>query len=138
MACPEYVGVKNITMTFTNCDTGERRGPMAHDIADDTNPEIKECSYTTEAMSGGRVKKTKSNARINVTVIPERGIPLAWYQGCASIDIQIEYYDGRIVTGIGGAVETGDSDTSNFESVAVNMVFKEIDIFVDTQVNQAA
>lgn len=120
--CDNIHGVKNILITATNCETGQVYGPFSHELATDELPTWKPCAWTNEAMPGGYVRRTASNASASITVIRDRRIPIAMYQGCGSIDIQVEYENGNVFTGKSGSV-TGDEE-SDAHQVTMALVFR--------------
>jgi hypothetical protein len=125
MACEDLVGVKNILLTFTDCDTLESYGPISHQLASEDLPTVRACGFTNEALPGGFVKRVLSYAQMEMNIIRDTRIPIAYYQGCAAVDVQIEYYNGLVYTGIGGS-GTGD-DMSDGHEVTLTLAFKEID-----------
>lgn len=125
MACEDLVGVKNILLTFHDCDTGESYGPISHQLAGEDLPTIRTCGISNEAMAGGFVKRTLSYAQAELNVTRDTRIPLAYYQGCAAVDFQIEYYNGLVYTGLNGS-GTGD-DMSDTHEVTLTLAYKEID-----------
>jgi len=127
MACENESGVKNLMITFHSCDTNETVGPIAHLLSDEnTQPDYKQCPLTKTRLNGKKVRVTRSSAEISVSVMPDDSIDLAWYQGCASIDIQIEYFNGRVVSGRDGSVV--DAANGNFEAQQMTIIFDQIDI----------
>jgi len=114
MSCDKLVAVKNILMTFTNCETGEVFGPISHRQANDDLPKIRSWEFSLEDLAGGRVKKNHRHAQIEVAVIRNLRIPMKDYQGRSSIDIQIEYDNGLVFTGKGGN-QTGEEAGDTFE-----------------------
>jgi len=125
MSCDSQIGVKNILLTFTDCSTGAIIRKVSHKLATDELPTIKTCDYVNEAMTGGYVRRTYANPTMSLNVIRSTRVPLSYYQGCAAIDIQIEYLNGLIYTGNGGSV-TGD-EGSDTHAVPMELVFKQID-----------
>lgn len=125
MSCRNQVGVRNITITFYDCDTGRTYPRVSHILADDQQPEYKLCDFSNEPLPGGYVRRNRGNNQIGLTVIRNQSIPLALYQGCAAVDIQIEHHNGRVVTGLRGTV-TGDN-TSDGHEVSITATFLEID-----------
>lgn len=125
MACDKQNGVKNILITFTNCDTDETIGPISHDLPDDTLPTYKNCAWAITALTNGYVQRAASNATMTLPVIRDPRVPLAWYQGCASLDVQVEKFDGTVMTIDGGSVVDGEE--SDGYSVTMNIVANEID-----------
>lgn len=125
MSCENQVGVKNVMLTFRDCDTDEVFGPISHELATDAQPTYRTCGYINEALPGGYIRRTLSNAQIEVNVVRNLGIPLALYQGCASVDVQIEHYNGLVYSAVSGS-GTGE-ETSDGHEVAMTMIFREID-----------
>lgn len=125
MACENQIGVKNILITFQSCETEEVIRNVAHKLSTDELPTILACAWTIEALTNGYVSRSASNASITINVIRDTRVPLQWYQGCAQIDIQIEYLNGLVYTAFGGSV-TG-AEGSDTHDVAMEISFKEID-----------
>lgn len=130
MACANQVGVKNLAITFRDCDGGLIGGvgdirSRVHELAQDELPKYMMVNYTLEGLSGGRVKRTYKNARIEIMVVRDLSIPLAYYQGRASIDIQVEHVNGIVVTGIDGSVV--EVETSDGNDVTMNIEFKRVE-----------
>jgi hypothetical protein len=125
MACENIVGVKNILITFHDCNTEETFGPISHELATDELPTWKTCPYNNEALPGGYTRRVSANAGANINVIRDPRIPLSYYQGCAAVDIQVEYDNGIVYTGRGGSV-VGD-DQSDSHAVTMDMSFRVLD-----------
>lgn len=125
MGCENQIGVKNVMLTFRNCDTNEVFGPISHNLASDDLPTWRLCSYTNEAMPGGFTKRTFASPEVEINVIRDLRIPLAMYQGCSDVSLQVEYWNGLVYSAIGGS-GTGD-DKSDGHEVSMTIVFKEID-----------
>jgi hypothetical protein len=123
--CTSQVGIRNITITFFDCDTQTTYGPISHELAGDAQPTYKLCEYSNEPLPGGFVKRTRGNNEIVVVVIRDLRIPLAMYQGCAAIDMTIEHFNGLVVSGLNGTA-TG-SDASDMHEVTITATFKQID-----------
>jgi hypothetical protein len=128
MSCPNQVGVKNLTLGFTDCD-GDSGGignvaPLAHVMSLDELPMYQVVPYKLEGLSGGRVKRTYENSKIELSVVRNLAVPLAYYQGRASIDYQCEHINGSVMTGVGGFV-TGQ-DTSDGNDVKLTIEFATI------------
>lgn len=125
MACDKQNGVKNILVTFEDCNTGQRFGPLSHRLADGAEiPTVKTCARVNTALTGGYVQVAEDNASMTLTIIKDRTIPTAWYQGCASLDIQVEKLDGTIWTLTGGSVT--EPDESDGHSVTMTVIAEEI------------
>lgn len=136
MACENQVGVKNVMLTFRDCDTDEEFGPIAHELADDTQPTYRMCQYSNEDLPGGYIKRTLGNTQIEVAVIRDLGIPLSLYQGCANIDVQIEHYNGLVYSAVNGS-STG-TDPSDAHAVTLTMSFRDpIDELLPSGTTQA-
>lgn len=125
MSCENIVGVKNILMTFRDCDTDAVLGPYSHELATDELPTWKLCPFTNEVMTGGYTRRTYANSMTTLNVIRDLRIPLSWYQGCASVDIQVEYENGLVYTAKGGT-HTGD-DQSDTHGVTLTLSYRQID-----------
>jgi hypothetical protein len=125
MACESIVGVKNILLTFHDCDTDQVFGPYSHELASDELPTLKLCPYTNETLTGGYTRRTYANSLMTMNVIRDLRIPLSYYQGCAALDAQIEYENGLVYTAKGGT-HTGD-DQSDTHSVTLTLSYKTID-----------
>lgn len=125
MACGKQNGVKNILITFTNCDTEEVIPSISHNLPDDTLPTYKNCAWAITALTNGYVQRAAANATMTLPVIRDPRIPLTYYQGCASLDVQVEKFDGTVMTLTGGSVV--DAEESDGYSVTMNIVASEID-----------
>lgn len=125
MSCDNIVGVKNILITFLDCDTNQSYGPYAHELATEDLPTWKLCAYTNTALSHGYIRRQSTNAEVQINVIRDLRIPLSYYQGCAAIDLQVEYDNGLVYTGKGGNV-TGD-DKSDTHQVNMTLAYKVLD-----------
>lgn len=123
--CDNQVGVRNILITFQDCDADQTYGPFSHELAGEDQPQYRLCEYSNEPLPGGYVRRTKGNNQISLTVIRNLAVPLALYQGCASVDITIEHFNGMVITGLTGT-STGD-ETSDGHEVTMTFTFKEVD-----------
>lgn len=123
MACDNQVGVKNILLTFHDCDTGTTLGPISHELASDDLPTVRLCRYSNEQMPGGYVSRTLGSPAMEMNVIRDPRIPLAYYQGCASVDAQIEYFNGLTYSGLDGSA-TGD-ESSDTHQVTLTLTFRQ-------------
>jgi len=112
MPCENQIGVKNILLTFKDCDTDEVFGPIAHELAAEDLPTWRLCPYNNTALPGGFVTRARANSQVEMNIIRDTRIPLAMYQGCASVIGQVEYYNGLVISFTDGT-GTGDemSDT---------------------------
>jgi|SRR6478752_9057488 len=125
MTCENQVGVKNILLTFKDCDTDAVYGPISHKLATDALPTWRLCSYNNEALPHGYVKRVPTNPGVEINVIRDLRIPLAMYQGCSDVNIQVEYYNGLVYSAVKG---TGiGEEKSDTHEVAMEIVFREID-----------
>ena len=125
MTCDNQLGVRNILIKFTDCDSGAVYGPISHELSGDTQPTYRLCDYANEPLPGGYVRRTKGNNEISVVVVRNLGVPLALYQGCGSIDLTIEHFNGMVITGLNGT-STG-TDPSDGHEVTLTATFKEVD-----------
>lgn len=136
MTCENQIGVKNILLTFRDCETDEVFGPISHDLSSDTLPTWRLCGFNNEAVPGGYVKRTPSNPEVEIAVIRDLRIPLAMYQGCSDVTLQVEYYNGLVYSAIDGT-GTGDEKSDTHE-VTLTISFKEIDELLPAGQFQAA
>lgn len=125
MPCDNQVGVKNILLTFRDCDTDDVFGPIGHELSSEDLPTWRLCPYNNTALPGGYVKRQKGNDGVEIKVIRDLRIPLALYQGCADVAIQVEYFNGLVYSGVHGT-GIGD-DKSDTHEVTLNLSFKDID-----------
>jgi hypothetical protein len=125
MTCEKSVGVKNILITFTDCDTDAVYGPIAHLLATDTLPTWRLCPYNNTAQPYGYVKRAPVNCEVEINVIRDLRIPLAMYQGCSDVAIQVEYFNGLVISGVEG-MGTGDTK-SDMHEVPMTISFTEFD-----------
>lgn len=125
MACDNQVGVKNIMIRFRDCETNQVFGPISHELATEELPTVRMCAYNNEPLPGGYVKRKVSNASMEMKIIRDLRIPLSLYQGCAALDVQIEYYNGLVYSGVSGT-GTGEEKSDTHE-VTVMVTFREID-----------
>jgi hypothetical protein len=125
MTCENQVGVKNILMTFLDCDTGDVYGPIAHNLSSEDLPTWRLCPYNNEPLPRGYVKRQPSNPEVEIKVIRDLRIPLAMYQGCSDVALQVEYFNGLVYSAHKG---TGTGDTkSDTHEVELVISFKFID-----------
>jgi hypothetical protein len=125
MACDNQIGVKNVMLTFRDCDTDEVYGPISHELATEDLPTWRLCPYNNEPMPGGFVNRQHSNSSAEINVIRDLRIPLALYQGCADVTLQVEYFNGLVYSGVNGT-GTGD-EMSDTHAVTMTLVFRTID-----------
>jgi len=125
MACENQVGVKNVLITFRNCDTDEVIQKVAHEEVGENDFNVVNCRFRNESGKNGKVSVSKDNATMTITVDRNPDIPLSYYQGCAAIDIQVEMKSGRVYTAYNGSVV--DPDGSDGTTVTMNLIFSEID-----------
>lgn len=125
MTCDNIIGVKNILISFTDCDTGAVVRNVSHKLSTEELPEIKTCEWVNTVLTHGYTRRTAANAGMGLSVIRDERVPLAYYQGCAALDIQIEYTNGLVYTGVGGS-QTGDT-RSDTHTVQLDVSFPTID-----------
>jgi len=125
MTCENQVGVKNILISFRDCDTDEVYGPISHELSSDTLPTWRLCAYDNEALPHGYVKRKPSNPEVEIAVVRDLRVPLAMYQGCSDVNLQVEYYNGLVYSAAKGT-GTG-TEKSDTHEVTMTIVFKEID-----------
>jgi hypothetical protein len=125
MTCENQVGVKNILLSFRDCDTDALYGPISHELSSDTLPTWRLCGYNNEALPHGYVKRVPTNPEVEIAIIRDLRIPLSMYQGCSDVALQVEYYNGLVYTAAKGT-GTGDEKSDTHE-VTMTISFKEID-----------
>lgn len=133
--CGNQVGIRNIFISFFDCDNNVRYNGIVHELAGDEQPTYKLCPYTNEALTGGFVRRNRSNQMMNLTVLVNPNIPLRLYQGCASLDVTVEHFNGKVYSGIGGT-PTGDERSDSHE-VTLEVSFTDIDELLATTNIQA-
>jgi hypothetical protein len=136
MPCENRVGVKNILLTFIDCDTEEVFGPISHELATEDLPTWRLCGYTNEAMPAGFVSRVLANPGVEISVIRDLRIPLEMYQGCSDVTLQVEYWNGLVYSAVNGA-GVGDERSDGHE-VTMDISFKEIDELLPAGQLQAA
>lgn len=112
-------------LTFRDCDTDETFGPLSHELASEDLPVWRMCPYTNESIPGGFVRRTPISPGVEINVIRDLRVPLALYQGCADISIQVEYFNGLVYSGING-MGVGEERSDGHE-VTMDLTFREID-----------
>jgi hypothetical protein len=125
MTCENNVGVKNILITMKDCDTDAVFGPIAHVLASDTLPTFRLCPYKNEALPYGYVSRKPTNPEVEISVIRDLRIPLALYQGCADVTLQVEMFNGLVYSAQKGT-GTGEEKSDTHE-VKMTISFLEID-----------
>jgi len=125
MTCSNQIGVKNILLTFKDCDTDAVYGPISHHLASDTLPTWRLCNYNNEPKPWGYVNRVPTNPEVEISVIRDLRIPLSMYQGCSDVTLQVEYYNGLVYSAARGT-GTGDEKSDTHE-VAMTVVFRIID-----------
>lgn len=125
MSCENQIGVKNILLTFKDCDTDETFGPIAHELSSEDLPTWRLCAFNNTPMPGGFVKRGVTNSGVELKVIRDLRIPLALYQGCANVIGQVEYFNGLVISWVDGT-GTGD-DKSDTHEVTMTISFRTYD-----------
>lgn len=125
MPCETLVGVKNILLTFHDCEQDLTVGPISHEQSSEDLPTVRTCAWNNETLVGGYTKRSAANASMELKVIRDLRIPLAFYQGCASVNVQVEYDNGLIYTGVNGGV-LGDEKSDTHE-VMLDLTFPVLD-----------
>lgn len=125
MTCENQVGVKNILLTFKDCDTDAVYGPIAHLLSSDDLPTWRLCPWNNDNLPWGYVKRKASSPEVEIKIIRDLRIPLSMYQGCSDVTLQVEYYNGLVYSARLGT-GTGD-DKSDTHEVTMKISFREID-----------
>lgn len=123
--CASIIGVKNISITFRDCDTNQVYGPIIHELAGEQMPMWKTCRDVYTPLPGGYVSKRLDNVTLNMEVIRDYRIPLSLYQGCAALDVSVEYENGMVITALNGQ-GTGENQ-SDTHTVTIDAIFREAD-----------
>ena len=100
-------------------------GPISHKLSSDDLPTWRLCPYNNDILKFGFVKRQPSNPEVEIKVIRDLRIPLAMYQGCSDVTLQVEYYNGLVYSAAKGT-GTGDEKSDTHE-VTMTISFKEID-----------
>jgi hypothetical protein len=125
-SCDKTIGIRNIILTFLDCDGNIIQGPLVHEPTEDSEPNIKTCKETREALSSGRSKIIRGNTEINdLSVYRRLEVPLSLYQGCAAVNVTLEYYNGLVYTGLNGTVVGAEGSDGTI--VNMSMIFEDID-----------
>jgi len=125
MTCENQVGVKNILLTFRDCDTDAVYGPIAHLLSSEDLPTWRLCPYNNDPLPHGYVKRQSTNPEVEIKVIRDLRIPLSMYQGCSDVALQVEYFNGLVYSAARGT-GTGDEKSDTHE-VTMTISFREID-----------
>ena len=125
MTCENQVGVKNILITFLDCDTGATYGPISHKLSSEDLPTWRLCAFNNSTLPQGYVKRAASNPEVELKVIRDLRIPLAMYQGCSDVALQVEYFNGLVYSAAKGT-GTGDTKSDTHEAEMI-ISFLEID-----------
>lgn len=123
-ACDNIVGVKNILIKFTNCDTGQVTGPFQHELAKEDLPKWRTYAYKQEALPGGFVRRHHIHPECEMDIRRDLRVPLLDYQGRSQLDIQVEYDNGLVYTGTSGGV-VGDEKSDTHE-VMLRIAFRSL------------
>lgn len=124
--CPSQVGVRNLVISFKDCDSDQEWRNVAHKMNGDVLPTVLACNKNTTALPGGKVQVSEGTGyTFSADIQRACGIPLAMYQGCAAIDVSVEWYDGSVWTLLNGSVtDAGESDGN---SITLTGSFQEFD-----------
>lgn len=126
-ACDRTIGVKQILLAFTDCDTGQKYGPFAHKQGDEELPVWRLVDFVNEEVPGGWVERKQRSMYGEFTVNKDPRLPSSFYQGKAAISGQIEYRDGRVITFDEAAVAGDDaSDLRKFKMRIVSPLIDEL------------
>ena len=123
--CQKIVGVKNILISFRNCDTDQVVGPIAHDLARDDLPRWRLYEYRQEKLPGGYVRRHHISPECEMNLIRDLRIPLRDYQGRSALKIQVEYENGLVYTGESGGVQ--GEEMSDTHEVTLKLAFKVLE-----------
>ena len=123
--CTKIVGVKNIMMTFRNCETQQIIGPVSHQLAREELPKWRLFEFKQEKLPGGYVRRHHISPECEIVLIRNLGIPLKDYQGRSAIKVQVEYENGLVYTGESGGVQ--GEDMSDTHEVSMKIAFHDLE-----------
>lgn len=124
--CPAQVGVRNLVISFRDCDSDSEWRNIAHKMNGDILPTVLACNKITTRLPGGKVQVSEGNGyTFTADVQRVESIPLAMYQGCAAIDVSVEWYDGSVWTLLTGSVI--DAAESDGNTITLTASFQEFD-----------
>lgn len=122
--CDNVVGVKNILITFRNCQTNAVVGPISHKLSKDDLPMWRLYEWRQEKIPGGYVKRHQISQEVEMDIIRDLRIPMVDYQGRSQLDIQVEYDNGLVYTGTSGGVQ--GEEKSDTHEVKLPVVFRQV------------
>lgn len=122
--CDNIIGVKNILLTFRDCDTNQVIGPLVHKLANEELPRWRVYAFRQEKRPGGYVIRHHTSPTCQMNLIRDLRVPLAFYQGKAALDVQVEYENGLVYTGVSGGVE--GEEVSDTHEVMLQIAFKQL------------
>lgn len=129
MSCANKEGVKNILLTFVDCETGEKISNISHkQPLDADNPTMIGCAFNNTDIGRGRVSVAERSEQMTLTVQGDNAVPISYYQGCASVTVQVEWFSGEVWTGEDGNVI--EPDASNRASITMTLVFEKINVML--------
>lgn len=124
--CPAQVGVRNLVISFKDCESDNEWRNVVHKINGDTLPTVMACNKTTTVLPGGKVQVGEGTGyTFTADILRVESIPLAMYQGCAAIDVSVEFYDGSVWTLLNGSVT--DATESDGNTIQLTASFQEFD-----------
>lgn len=124
-ACDRLIGVKHITIRFTDCNNGAVYGPYKHELSSDEQPTWWLLNYVNEEQPGGFARRAARSMKGTLKVNRLLFLPLRYYQGDAGLEVQVEYINGSVVTAL-EALVTGE-EMSDTREVAMTIVAPVID-----------
>lgn len=126
MSCENIKGIRNLFLSFTPCLVeGNAIVHRKHSMADDNEmPSFNACGYRNTILPGNITKIASARPTMSFSIVPQKDVPASYYTGCAEIDVDIEYFDGRIISGQGGVVISTSGMTD--ERVSLDLSFETI------------
>lgn len=126
-ACDNLIGIKVITIRFTDCETGAVYGPFSHKQANEELPKWRLVDFINEEQPGGFIKRTQRSMKGSISLNRLLFLPLRFYQGAASMEVQVEYINGIVITAVDAAVAGEEmSDTREVTMDLIAPVIEEL------------
>lgn len=122
MTCANQIGLKNLSLTLTDCDTGNVYAQRIHNLGDTELPSMFLPDHENQMLPTGKVLRQRAAGQFDMTVERDDSIPLRVYQS-GSVELIAEYHSG-IVISISG-VATG-RNMSNGHQVQMSIGITEV------------
>lgn len=119
--CRNQIGVKNLLLGLTDCNTGRVYPKRQHRLADNELPMMYLSEYENEVLPTGAVLQRRTARQIDMTVERPASIPLGVYQS-GEVEIDMEMHSGEVYSGRGSFV---GRQMSNGHQVAISISLYE-------------